>query len=107
MAISVYQGSCDASAAVRIGADSEFVTASDEDYILRVYDSRQPGLPSLSFDLTTFLEPDDATKGPDIEGAARIGDCGYWITSHGRDWPQRPTDICSSASGTLSPTGGL
>jgi hypothetical protein len=85
MAITVYRGSCDASAAVRIGAGSQFVTASDEDYILRLYDSRQPGLPSFSLDLTTFLEPDDSTKEPDIEGAARIGNRVYWITSHGRD----------------------
>ena len=61
------------------------MTASDEDYILRLYDSRQPGLPSVSLDLTSFLDPDDATKEPDIEGAARIGDRVYWITSHGRD----------------------
>lgn len=85
MAITVYWGSCDASAAVRVGAESQFVTASDEDDILRLYDSRQPGLPSFSCDLTTFLEPDDSTKEPDIEGAARIGDRVYWITSHGRD----------------------
>jgi hypothetical protein len=36
-------------------------------------------------DLSTFLEPKDSTKEPDIEGAARIGDRVYWITSHGRD----------------------
>jgi hypothetical protein len=85
MAITLYRGSCDASAAVRIGTDSQFVTASDEDYVLRLYDSRQPGPPSLSWDLTSFLEPDDVAKEPDIEGAARIGDRVYWVTSHGRD----------------------
>jgi hypothetical protein len=85
MALTVYRGSCDASAAVRIGAGPQFVTASDEDYILRLYDSRQPGLPSCSFDLTTFLDPDDSTKEPDIEGAPRIGDRIYRMTSHGRD----------------------
>jgi len=85
MAVTVYRGSCDASAAVRIGTGSQFITASDEDYVLRLYDSRHPGLPSFSLDLSTFLEPNDSTKEPDIEGAARIGDCVYWITSHGRD----------------------
>jgi hypothetical protein len=34
-----------------------FVSASDEDYILRVYDRTVPGMPSATFDLAAFLEP--------------------------------------------------
>ncbi|HEU4690406.1 MAG TPA: DUF3616 domain-containing protein [Vicinamibacterales bacterium] len=80
----VYRGTCDASAAVRLGS-SLFVSASDEDYILRVYDHEAPGMPGGTVDLAPFLEPDDPGKEPDIEGAAAIGDRIYWVTSHGRN----------------------
>lgn len=52
----IYRGTCDASAAVRMSA-TLFVSASDEDYILRVYDRTVPGMPSATFDLAAFLEP--------------------------------------------------
>jgi hypothetical protein len=89
-----YTGMCDASAAVAIGADL-FVVANDEDNILRVYRRDEAGAPVASFPLDAFLDLDP--KHPkrseaDIEGAARVGDRIYWITSHGlnKDGEERP-----------------
>jgi hypothetical protein len=87
-----YLGTCDASAAVRLGPSSLFVAASDEDYILRVYDSGAPGPPSSALDLIDFLRPadherpndDEKPPEPDIEGAALLGERIYWVTSHGQ-----------------------
>jgi hypothetical protein len=79
-----YLGTCDASAAVRLGS-LLFVSASDEDYILRVYNRDAPGMPCGTVDLAPFLKPADPDKEPDIEGAAVVGDRIYWVTSHGRN----------------------
>ncbi len=87
-----YRGTCDASAAVRLGSSSMFVSASDEDFILRVYDREAPGLPSVTADLEAFLKPSDPGKEPDIEGAAAVGNRIYWVTSHGRDKNRRRTE---------------
>ena len=81
----LYRGTCDASAAVRLGSSSMFVSASDEDYILRVYKREAPGMPSSTTDLAGFLKPADPRKEPDIEGAAMVGNRIYWVTSHGRN----------------------
>jgi hypothetical protein len=81
----VYRGTCDASAAVRLGSTSLFATASDEDFVLRVYDRGNPGDALAIFDLKSFLAPANPKKEPDIEGAAQVGDRIYWIGSHGRD----------------------
>jgi Protein of unknown function (DUF3616) len=83
--IRLYQGACDASAAARLGDSSLFVAASDEDYILRLYDASAPGPPVDRVDVIAHLAPEDDTKEPDIEGSAVVGDRVYWITSHGRD----------------------
>jgi hypothetical protein len=83
--IVLYQGTCDASAAVRIGSSSRFVAASDEDHILRIYNQEAPGAPENTVDLEAFLKPAEPGKEPDIEGAAAIGDRIYWVTSHGRN----------------------
>jgi Protein of unknown function (DUF3616) len=81
-----YRGTCDASAAVRVGRGSLFITASDEDSVLRVYDRRTPGLFVHSHDLRDFLGiTDPKEEEADIEGAAQIGSVIYWIGSHGRD----------------------
>lgn len=80
---SVYRGMCDASAAVWISS-SLFAVASDEDNLLRVYQRDQPDLISQT-DLSTFLKVDPKEPETDIEGAARLGDLVYWITSHGRN----------------------
>jgi hypothetical protein len=79
-----YRGTCDASAAVRLGS-ALFASASDEDYILRIYDHETPGMARETVDLAPFLAPDDPDKEPDIEGAAAVGDRIYWVTSHGRN----------------------
>ncbi len=62
-----------------------FVSASDEDYILRIYNHEAPGPPCGTVDLVQFLKPADPDKEPDIEGAAAVGDRIYWVTSHGRN----------------------
>lgn len=85
MTLQRYQGACDASAATRIAGTSCFVTASDEDYVLRVYDSGKPGFPIGEVDVTGFLDPVNKNKEPDIEGSAQVGNRIYWIGSHGRD----------------------
>lgn len=76
----LYRGMCDASAAVALD-DDHFVVASDEDNALRVYRRGQP------FALATL--PLASTLGTaresDLEGAARVGQRIYWISSHGRN----------------------
>jgi hypothetical protein len=85
MIVQRYRRACDASAATRIPKTTCFVTASDEDYVLRVYDETRPGAPVSELDVTEFLEPVSKKKEPDIEGSARIDSRIYWIGSHGRD----------------------
>jgi DUF971 family protein len=85
MTVRRYRRACDASAALRIPETTCFVTASDEDYVLRAYDETRPGAPVSELDVTEFLEPVSKKKEPDIEGCARIADRIYWIGSHGRD----------------------
>jgi hypothetical protein len=80
----VYSGACDASAAVAVD-DRHFLAATDEDSVLRLYRRDQPGLPIKTFDLTAALELGRKAGETDLEGAARIGDVAYWITSHSRD----------------------
>jgi hypothetical protein len=76
--------SCDASAAVAL-SDRVFVAASDEDSRLRAYLHDESGAPIWSMDVAQFLEVDPKHPETDIEGAARVGDLVYWITSHGRN----------------------
>ncbi|MBT2321867.1 DUF3616 domain-containing protein [Variovorax paradoxus] len=81
-----YKGMCDASAAVSLGQDY-FVVGDDEQSVLRVFRIGHPAAKS-SLDLSRYLGVQRENKKPletDIEGAARIGDRIYWITSHGRD----------------------
>jgi hypothetical protein len=79
-----YYGMCDASAAVALGTNL-FAVANDEDNVLRVY-RRHPGsMPVSSYDVTSFLQVDPKSPESDLEGAARVGDRIYWITSHGRN----------------------
>jgi hypothetical protein len=88
----VYFGLCDASAAVALEGGF-FVVADDEDNILRIY-HRAAGASALaSLDVSRFLRVDPKAPEADLEGAARIGDVIYWITSHGRnvDGKDRPS----------------
>lgn len=79
-----YSGICDASAAVPIDA-SRFVVADDEDKAnsLRVYQKDKSGQAAyVSPSLSDYLQI-NKKKESDIEGATRIGDRIYWISSHG------------------------
>ncbi|MGE0725773.1 MAG: DUF3616 domain-containing protein, partial [Alphaproteobacteria bacterium] len=80
--VAVQSGLCDASAAVALDPD-HFVVADDERNVLQVY-RRGAGAPveGLRRDLSGFLGTKPG-KESDIEGAARLGDRVYWITSHG------------------------
>ena len=95
----VYRGMSDASAAVAIGEDM-FIVADDENNVLRLYKSKTAGQgdrleagliepafggPESCFDMTDFLDVEPEYPEADIEGATTIGDCIYWITSHGRN----------------------
>jgi len=79
-----FMGLCDASAAVALG-EGRFLVASDEDNILRLYDSAGPATPLKEFDMNGFLEVVGRSTEADLEGAAMVGDRVYWIGSHGRN----------------------
>ena len=90
----VYNGMCDASAAVALDA-SHFVVANDEQFLvddskldfLKVFEFGRPDAIS-GLALTQYLrnpEEDGEGKETDIEGAARIANRIYWISSHGRN----------------------
>ena len=79
-AVTLYRGMCDASAAVALDAD-HFVVANDEDNSLRIFRRGQPQAVA-TLPLAHYL----GTKSEsDLEGAARIGNRIYWISSHGRN----------------------
>jgi len=83
-----HAGMCDASAAVAI-VPTMFIVANDEDNMLRVYWRDKPGKPVHEFDLTSFLKVGPKQEA-DIEGATRMGDRVYWITSHGTNKEGEP-----------------
>lgn len=89
----VYHGVCDGSAAVALDAN-HLVTASDEDNVLRLYRRGGGSTPVQVFDATPFLKVDPRHPESDLEGAARLGDVFFWISSHtltrsGKDRPGR------------------
>jgi hypothetical protein len=65
--------------------DGCFWIASDEDNVLRLYHPASGELPVRTLALDSFLEVRAKSPEADIEGAARVGDIVYWITSHGRN----------------------
>lgn len=79
-AVTTYLGTCDASAAVALD-DEHFVVASDEDNTLRIYRRGRPA-PLAAVPLAQSIR---TTGESDLEGAARVGDSIYWISSHGRN----------------------
>jgi hypothetical protein len=86
-----YVGMCDASAAVEVGK-GYFVVGDDEKNKLNVYRIGAPNAVA-SLDLASYLgvvQPDGKSDETDIEGAARIGDRIYWITSHGANGEGKP-----------------
>ncbi|MDH7598055.1 MAG: DUF3616 domain-containing protein [Sedimentisphaerales bacterium] len=86
--ILTFRGCADASAAVQIDHNLVAV-AEDEDNVLRIY-RIDGGMPVASFDMSGFLRVDPKFPEVDIEGAARIGNRIYWISSHGRNKDGKP-----------------
>lgn len=78
-----FEGACDASGAVPLD-QTHFLVADDEDNVLRVYDAERGGAPTRMFDLSTRIAPIDPTEEVDLEAATRIGDRGYFLSSHAR-----------------------
>ena len=79
-----FEGMCDASAGAPL-VGTRIVVADDEDNTLHTYDVGRPGPPVDRLDLDSFLEVEQEHPEADIEGAARVGERIYWITSHGRN----------------------
>jgi len=79
----VFSGMCDASAGIAISGDL-FAAVNDEDNILRFYRTSQPGKPVQKIDLKPFLSQKKKAPEADFEGAARLGNRVFLITSHGR-----------------------
>ncbi len=80
----VFHGASDASGAVSLGKDM-FIVADDENNTLRVYRTKDRTLAVNSLDVSKFLGTTSIYPEADIEGATRVGDTVYWITSHGRN----------------------
>jgi hypothetical protein len=80
----LHYGCCDASAGVAVSSNL-FLVANDEDNLLRVYRRDRSGPAVQGFQTSEFLQVDPLQPESDIEGAARVGDRIYWITSHGRN----------------------
>ncbi len=78
-----FRGVADASAAVALDKDT-FIIADDENNVLRVYKFTTPE-PVFTFDLTGFLATTAKNPEADIEGATKVGNRIYLITSHGRN----------------------
>jgi len=85
-AVTKYQGAVDCSAAVSSGT-GYFVTATDEDNVLRLYSTTDGAKVKklLPLDFGFPLSKKGKVREYDLEGAARIGDLIYWIGSHGRN----------------------
>jgi hypothetical protein len=106
-----YSEMCDASAAVALD-ENHFAVADDEGNTLRVY-KKGEAAPKHEFAVGKFLGNSKKNES-DLEGAARIGDRIYWISSHGRnkdgeDAPHRQrffaTDIEGKKGRKLAPVG--
>ena len=81
----IYEGVCDASAAIALD-ESHFLVAEDEEDFLWIYRNDKPQNKPIGggFDLSSKLR-NDPKRETDIEGAARVDNMVYWITSHGRN----------------------
>ncbi len=79
-----FYGVCDASAVVALNHDL-FVLGDDENNALSVYSWKAGGHPIARVDTSLFLGVNNKQPEVDIEGAARIGDRIFWISSHGRN----------------------
>lgn len=83
----IFYGLADASAAVFLDAQY-FAAADDESAALNIYKVGQEK-PAILVQLG-YLTVDTKSPEADIEGAARVGDRIYWITSHGRNKDGKP-----------------
>ena len=104
-----YRGLCDASAAVALGP-KHFVVADDDHHMLTIYQRGKPEAVTcvdLIKDSGECLRSGKPTKS-DIEGAARIDDRIYWISSHSANSDGKfkktrrqffATDVLESAAG--------
>lgn len=79
-----YPDMCDASGAVPVTSNL-FLVASDEDNVLRLYKSDQPGHSVKDYDYNEFLKVHGKSLEADLEAAARIGNRAFWMGSHGRN----------------------
>lgn len=79
-----FRGICDASAGVSVGP-AHMIVAQDEENLLYLYrtDGFGDGQVLREFDYRSDLHKSD--KDSDLEGAARIGQRLFWISSHGRN----------------------
>lgn len=75
-----YKGLCEASAGAFLD-DTHFAVASDGTNLLQIYERGKPD-PVGSADMRKFTSSDKS----DLEGAARIGNRVYWISSHSHTW---------------------
>lgn len=109
--VSTYREMCDASAAVALDKD-HFIVADDELNVLRIYRRGQPAS-VRQVELSKFLGT-KPTKESDIEGAARVGDTIYWISSHGtnsegevQDRRRKffATELAAASPPTVNPVG--
>lgn len=79
-----YTGMCDASAVEALGNDY-FAVADDEETVIRVYSRREGGRAAYALNVAPFLGLPRRAAEVDLEGAARLGERIYWISSHGRN----------------------
>jgi hypothetical protein len=78
-----FQGACDASGAIPLDG-THFLLADDEDNVLRVYDAERGGPPTRTYDLSSRVALADPDSEVDLEAATRVGDRGYFLSSHAR-----------------------
>lgn len=78
-----YLGTCDASAAIAL-SPSFFIVASDEDNILRVYESKKKdSKPVKEIDVSAYFKNNPDNDEADIEAVTKLDGKVFWITSHG------------------------
>jgi hypothetical protein len=85
----VFTGTCDASAAIALSGDL-FLVANDEDNLLRFYRFSRPGSPVQTFDLKPLFSTKRKASEVDLEGAVRLGDLVFFVSSHGRNSAGKP-----------------
>lgn len=78
----VFRGACDGSGTVAI-SERCFLSASDEDNVLRVYDAKTAGAPIATVDLEQMFSL-TTRKEMDLESATQIGDTLFFLSSHKR-----------------------